>query len=78
MATERKNLKILSQTVRARAFIFGVKHHLMVLYQNTSNYGPGVEIGPMWWGLGFHVEMQKEIFKNLLVSNLNSFPNDKF
>ena len=37
-----------------------------MLYQNTSNYGPGVEISPMLWGLGFHIEIKKEFFKNLL------------
>ena len=51
----------LSQTVRARAFIFGMLHHLLALYQNTSNYDPGVEISPMLWVLGFHIEI-KEIF----------------
>ena len=66
----RKFLKIfLSQTVRARAFIFGMKHHLVALYQNTSNYGPGLEISPMLWVLEFHIEIKKEIFKNLLVPN---------
>ena len=47
---KEKTLKIfLSQTVRAKAFIFGMQHHLVALYQNTSNYGPGVEISPMLW-----------------------------
>ena len=44
-------------------------YHLVVLYQNTSNYGPGVEISPLLWGLGFHIQIKKENFKNLLVSN---------
>ena len=39
------------------------------LYQNTSNYSPGVEISPMLWGLGFHKEVKKEFFENLLVPN---------
>ena len=59
----------MSQTIRARAFIYGMKHYLVALYQNTSNYGPGVEISPMLWVLGFHIEIKKEIFKNLLVPN---------
>ena len=54
---------------KSRAFIFGMKHHLVVLYQNTSNYGPGVEICPMLLGLRFHIVIKKEIFKNLLVPN---------
>ena len=65
-----KTLKVFwSQTVRARVFIFRVYYHLVVLYQNTSNYGPGVEISPILWALGFHIEIKKEIFKNLLVPN---------
>ena len=62
-----KNL--LFQTVRDRAFIFGMKHHLVGLYQNTSNYGRGVEIKPMLWGLGFHIKIKMEIVENLLVPN---------
>ena len=55
-----KTLKIfLSQTIRARVFIFGMKNHLVALYQNTSNYGPGMEINPMLWGLRFHIEIRK-------------------
>ena len=37
----------MSQNVRHRAFIFGMKHHLVALYQKTSNHGPGVEISSM-------------------------------
>ena len=62
-----KNL--LVSIVRARAYIFGMLQHLVVLYQNTSHYGPGVEISPMLWGLRFDIEIKKEIFKNLLVPN---------
>ena len=64
---KEKTLKILSQTIRARAFIFGMYHHLVALYQNTSNYSPGVETSPMLWVLD--IEIKKEIFKNLLVQN---------
>ena len=39
--------------------------------QNTSNCGSGMEISPMLWGLGFHIEIKKEIFENLLVPNCN-------
>ena len=41
----------------------------MALYQNTSYYGPEVEISPMVWVLVFHIEIKKEIFKNLLVQH---------
>ena len=51
---------LFAQTIRARAFIFGIKHHLVTLYQISSNYGPGVENKP--YVIGFHIEMQKEIF----------------
>ena len=44
-------------------------YHLVALYQNSSNYGPGVEISHMLWVLEFHIEMKKEIFKNLPVPN---------
>ena len=58
---KEKTLKIfLSQAVRARDLIFGMHHHLVALYQNTSKYGPRVEISPVLWGLGFQIE--KEIF----------------
>ena len=71
MEPKEKTLKIfLSQTVWARAFIFGMYHHLVALYQSTSNYGPGVEISPMLLVLRFRIEIKKEIFKNLLVPNL--------
>ena len=45
----------------------------MALYQNTSNYGPGVEISLMLLGLGFHKEIKREIFKNLIVPNSKIF-----
>ena len=52
IAIKRKTYQFfLSQTVRASAFIFGMEHDLVALYQNTSNYGLGVEISPMLWGL---------------------------
>ena len=67
---KEKALEIfLSQSVKARGFILGMKHQLVALYQNTSNYGPGMEIHPMLWVLGFHIEIKKEIFINLLVPN---------
>ena len=37
----------------ARAFIFGMKHYLVTLYQNGSNYGPVMEIGPILLVLDF-------------------------
>jgi len=40
MATKRKTFKNLLQN--HKAFIFGMWNHLMVLYENCSNYGTGV------------------------------------
>ena len=37
-----------------------------MFYQNSSNYGPGIEISPMLWALGFHIEIKKEILKIFL------------
>jgi len=36
----------LSETTRPRAFIFGIQHHLEVLYKSCSNYTPRVKIDP--------------------------------
>jgi len=36
----------LNETTRPRAFIFGIYHHLDVLYQSCSNYAPGIKIDP--------------------------------
>jgi len=38
----------LSETTRPKALIFGILHHLEVLYRSCSNYDPGVkiDIGP--------------------------------
>ena len=67
---KENTLKIfLSRTVRARAFIFGMWHHLVALYQNNSNYGPGVEISPMLWVHGISHRHKEGFFKNLLVPN---------
>ena len=36
----------LSETTRPRALIFGMKHHLVNLYQVCLNYFPGAKNGP--------------------------------
>jgi len=36
----------LSETTKPRAFIFGIYHHLGVLYQCCSKFAPGVKIDP--------------------------------
>ena len=53
-------------------------HHLVALYQNTSNYGPGVEIGPMLWYLGIYIEIKREISKTFLVPNTGCPASLKF
>ena len=41
-----KHEKILPETIRPRALIFGMKHHQVDLYQACSNYPPGAKISP--------------------------------
>ena len=42
-----KNFKnLLPETTRPSALIFGMNHHLVVLYQVCSNYAPGAKIAP--------------------------------
>ena len=53
-----------------------MEHHLVALYQNASNCSPSVEIGPMLWVLGFHIEIKKEMFKNPLVPNRKDWSFD--
>ena len=46
MIFKMKTLKILLfETRRPGALIFGMKHHLVDLYQVCSNYGPGAKNG---------------------------------
>jgi len=58
----------LSETTRPKAFIFGIKHHLEVLYQSCSNYAPWVKIDPAQ-GSQFYVELYNENFKHHLYLN---------
>jgi hypothetical protein len=45
---KEKNTKIfLSKTTRRTALIFGMSHHLVVLYKDCSNYDPRVSRGPV-------------------------------
>ena len=38
--------KILSETIRPRALIFGMYEQLVDLYKNFPNYAPGAQNGP--------------------------------
>ena len=43
----RENMKnILSETTGPRALIFGIKHHLVDLYQFCSNNATRAKVGP--------------------------------
>ena len=41
-----KKKNCLSETIRPIALIFGLKHHLIDLYQVCTNYAPGAKNGP--------------------------------
>ena len=43
---EKHGRIFLSETIRPRAFLFGMKHYLTDLYQVCSNYAPGAKNGP--------------------------------
>ena len=43
---EKYENNFLSETTRPRALIFGMKQHLVNLYQVCSNYIPGAKIDP--------------------------------
>ena len=43
---EKHEKIFLSETSMPRALIFGMKHHLVDLYQVCSNYIPGAKNGP--------------------------------
>ena len=69
---KKNNKNFFSQTVRARAFIYGMWHHLVALYHDTSNDGAGVKICPTLRGLGFHKEVKKEILKIFLTRTIRA------
>ena len=54
------------ETTRRRAFIFGIQHHVQVLYQCCSNFAPGVKI-VLTRGSHFYIELYKENFIRHLV-----------
>ena len=43
---EKHGKIFLSETIRPRALIFGMKHHLTDQYQVCLNYAPGAKNGP--------------------------------
>ena len=57
---EMKTTKIfLSETTRPRAVIFGMKHHLVDLYQVCTNYAPGAKNGSAPGGYMFFIGIKK-------------------
>ena len=57
-----KSLKIFSDTVRPRAQIFCMMHHLMDVYQDCSNYDPQAKNGPAKRLISFSQVNFKKIF----------------
>ena len=63
----QKHEKIfLSETIRPRALIFGIKHHLVDLYQFCSNHATGVKIGPVPGGHMFCIGLFMEKHEKIL------------
>ena len=62
-----KHEKILSETASPRALIFGLKHHLVNLYQVCSNYIPGTENG-LPWGHMFYIGLYREKHEKIFMS----------
>ena len=55
----------LSGTTRPSALIFGMKHHLVDLYQVCSNYIPEAKKVPRPWGQMLYIGLYKENLKKL-------------
>ena len=51
----------LSETIRLRALIFGLWHHLVDLYQVFSNYALGVKMAPCK-GLAGHGQLSTDTY----------------
>jgi hypothetical protein len=56
--------------------LFGMKHHLVRVYQVCSNNSPGVKIGPALGVIDFPYLYTVKTLKNLLLKNSNSFNLD--
>ena len=64
----------LSETTRPRAFIFGILHHLVVLYKIPSNYAPRVKRALSGGWLVLHLKicwaLSKEAFGTIFITSL--------
>ena len=64
---EKHETFFLFETIRPRALIFGMKHHLVDFYQLCSNYTPGSNYGPAPGGHMLYIGLYREQHeKNLL------------
>ena len=60
-ANLEQTLKIfLSKSRGPRTLIFGMNHHLNVLYKDCSNYAPRVKIGPTPGFISFRIDLYRE------------------
>ena len=57
----------LSETTRPRALIFGMKHHLVNLYQVCSNYIPWAKNGPAP-GVTFNIDLLRGKHEKIFLS----------
>ena len=69
MCSKQFALNVFSETSSTRAWIFGMKHCLLNIYQVCSNGTPGVQNGPAAGGLVFENELCIFFSPELLGSN---------
>ena len=65
---EKHEKIFLSETTRSRAFIFGMKHHLVSVYQLCSNYIPWAKNGPAPRGHMFYIGLYREKHGKIFLS----------
>ena len=58
------------RTTRPRVLVFCIQYHLMVLYQDCSNYDPRAKNDPAPWAYQFYIAVYiRKLLKNLLLKN---------
>ena len=65
---EKQGKIFLSETIRLRALIFGMKHHLVDLYQVCSNYAPWAKKRPSPGGHMFYIVLYREKHEKIFLS----------
>ena len=63
----------MSKATRATTFIFGMEHHLVIRYQNCSNYAPRVKSQGSYRFYKAYIEKSE---KNLLVKMYKAYSLD--